>query len=311
MKKYSFQEPSDILLAAFAQIQSLTDALNEYIKIPYPASEMLVKSASLCDDCYKSAEKHQQQQQQQQIKLTQSQNSSARISNISSTASVSSVVSKTQMDAAMVESAESAAITEKEISPDDDGYCEIDEIRLPAITKSPSVKIIDPRRQSAPAPLPPPSESKECIEQNQKADSTMTTTTAATTSTATKPSHEHNKSTSQIDTICDEQILNASSPPLSSGSAQTVLSNKHDAEHIDVNCALYDSLSQPLSAMNLNSDAACPPGSNLIGMQIASPPCDLLLKLLPYVTSLNQHISQLLVNKPLYIYCIAFFLSPF
>lgn len=267
---------------------------------------MLVKSASLCDDCYKTAEKHQhhtgssadhQQQQQQQNKLTQSQNSSACISNISSTASVPSVINKKQTDA-MVESAAAAAaastVAETEISPDDDGYCEIDEIRLPAITKSPSIKINDPRRQSAPAPLPPPETTNDSIEQSPKDDATMT---ATTTTAAAKPSHEHNKSTNQAaDTISDEQTLNTSS---SGSSAQTVVSNKHDAEHIEVNDA-YDSLSRPLSALNLNNDtpSSCLSGSNSVGMPppASMPPCDLLLKLLPYVTSLNQHISQLLVS---------------
>lgn len=264
---------------------------------------MLAKSASLCDDCYKTVEKHQHQQQQN--KLTQSQNSSssssACISNLNSTASISSVISKKQTDAAMAaeSSGAGASVAETEISPDDDGYCEIDEIRLPAITKSPSIKINDPRRQSAPAPLPPPESSNDNSEQSQNDDETTTMATATatnTTATTAKPIHEHNKSTSQADTPSDEQILNASSPPSSSGSAQTVVSNKHDAEHIDVNYAMYDSLSQPLSALNLNCDAACLPGSNLIGTPTTPPPCDLLLKLLPYVTSLNQHISQLLVN---------------
>lgn len=261
---------------------------------------MLVKSASLCDDCYKTAEKHQHQQhtgsspadhhnQQQQNQLTQSQNSSACISNISSTTSVSSVINKKQTDA-MVESAAAAAaaVAETEISADDDGYCEIDEIRLPAITKSPSIKINDPRRQSAPAPLPPPeTPPNDSIEQSQRDDATTA-----------KPNHEHNKSTSQAaDTTSDEQTQNTSaSPPSSSGSAQTVVSNKHDGEHTEVNYA-YDSLSQPLSALNLNNDT--PSGSNAVGMPAPAtlPPCDLMLKLLPYVTSLNQHISQLLVTQ--------------
>lgn len=278
---------------------------------------MLVKSASLCDDCYKTAEKHQHHHQHhsgspidsQQNKLTQSQNSSACISNISSTTSVPSVINKKQTDAmvesvaaaaaAAVATASALAVTETEISPDDDGYCEIDEIRLPAITKSPSIKINDPRRQSAPAPLPPPESTKESSEQSETDDAAASATTTATA----KPNHEHNKSTNQAaaaaDTASDEQTLNTSSPPSSSGSAQTVVSNKHaDAEHSEVNSA-YDSLSQPLSALNLNNDtppSSCPSGtSNLIGM----PPCDLLLKLklLPYVTSLNLHISQLLVRK--------------
>lgn len=249
---------------------------------------MLVKSASLCDDCYKTAEKHQHQHhaggspadQQQQNKLTQSQNSSACISNISSTASVPSVINKKQTDAMVETAAAAAAVAETEISPDDDGYCEIDEIRLPAITKSPSIKINDPRRQSAPAPLPPPETTNDSTEQSPKDDATA------------KPNHEHNK---PADTISDEQTQDTSS----SGSAQTVVSNKHDAEHIEVNDA-YESLSQPLSALNLNNDTptSCLSGSNSVGMPppAASPPCDLLLKLLPYVTSLNQHISQLLVS---------------
>lgn len=190
----------------------------------------------------------------------------------------------------MVESAAAAAAEAADTMPDDDGYCEIDEIRLPAIAKSPSIKINDPRRQSAPAPLPPPETSNDTTEQSQKDDATTAATATAITA---KPNHEP---------ISDEQTLNASSsPPSSSGSAQTVVLNKHDAEHIEVNYA-YESLSQPLSALNLNNDTptSCQSGSNSVGLPpppaAALPQSDLLLKLLPYVTSLNQHISQLLVT---------------
>lgn len=250
---------------------------------------MLIKSAFLCDDCFKSANKRSQEQQN---KLPQHANSSTSVGNSSQSTPVSSVINKKLTE----------SITEvNEISPDDDGYCEIDEIRLPAITKSPSIKVKDPRRQSAAAPLPP--EAKECVvESSSKSNATddMTTTTKS-------PTTSESKSISNHDTLSDEQTFNVSTTTSSSSaSANTVISNKPD-EHIDNNYS-YDSLAQSLSALNVTNesklksdvkkqlrslcDSQCLPELNLVDAQ---PPCQLMIKLLPYVASLNLHISQLLV----------------
>lgn len=245
-------------------------------------ADMLVKSASLCDDCYKSAGKRSHK----------SPNTNASVGNSSqSSTSVSSVINKKITE----------SITEAtDILPDDDGYCEIDEIRLPAITaKSPLKKVKDPRRQSAAAPLPP--EVKESSESESITMDDASATKSSNTDDATNRNH---------DTPSDDQTINVSSTTSSSSvSGNTVISNDLDAnEHSEVNSA-YDSLSQSLSALNVNieaksksdgkrqirstSESQCLPKSNIVDAQ--SPSCHLMFKLLPYVASLNLHISQLLV----------------
>ncbi|XP_031622413.1 uncharacterized protein LOC116340198 isoform X2 [Contarinia nasturtii] len=317
------KEPSDLLLAAFAQVQSLTEALNEYIKIPQiQPTEMLVNSTSLCDDCFKNAEKQCEEQQTKTVSvplapmppLPQSQNNSTSCSNNSQSAS-------TVINNKLTES--TTSIDAVSILPDDDGYCEIDEIRLPAITKSPSIKINDPRRQSAAAPLPP--EAIDETTSNKKTDSLNDTQAPPpppppnkTSANGSGTKSKHNNQ----DTTINEQISNASSNSASTTTnTNTIVLNKasgSDTEHIEVNYA-YDSLTQPLAELNLNSEAQAklnnganaiissskilktttcdsfclPPETNIVGLQHSVPsiPCHLISA---YVASLNLHISQLL-----------------
>lgn len=299
------QEPSDILLAAFAQVQSLTEALNDYIKIPQiQPTDMLVKSTSLCDDCFKNAEKQCEEQQTKPIlvplapmpALPSSHNNSTSCSNNSQSPSTSTVINNKLTES-------TASIDEASILPDDDGYCEIDEIRLPAITKSPSIKINDPRRQSAAAPLPPDATDATTVanNKNNKTDSTNDSQTPPQPPPPNKSSNGESKSkNNNHDTTINEQISNASK-------------SSND---------VYDALAQPLAELNLNSeaqaklnncannsiisnkkiksltticDSLCLPPESVVGTQhsIPSIPCHLISA---YVASLNLHISQLLVS---------------
>lgn len=284
------------MLAAFAQVQSLTEALAEHIKMPHTQpADILTKSASLCDDCYKNADKRDHETVTN--KSTPQLQQSTGTSNISQTTSASSVINKKLTE----------SITEAtDISPDDDGYCEIDEIRLPAITKSPSIKVKDPRRQSAAAPLPPPS-----TESNDSMSNSNTTDDV----TANKsPTPSECKSISNHETLSEELTFNASTASSSSASANTVISNKActvaDVDHIEVNYT-YDSLSQSLSALCVTSETKFKTAADLkkqlrslcesqclpeMHLGDAQAPCHLIVKLLPYVASLNLHISQLLVS---------------
>lgn len=291
------KEPTDILLAAFAQVQSLTEALNEFIKIPQiQPTEMLVKSASLCDDCYKTAEQQCQEQQSKSIQPPQNSNTTS-ISNNSQSPSIPTVINNKLYES-------STSIDTAGILPDDDGYCQIDEIRLPAITKSPSIKIVDPRRQSAPAPLP--------IETKENDDATSKMPDSSTDATALKSAMNSDSKTTKTnhDTPHNEQISNASGNSTSSTSANSAI--KPDAEHNEVNLA-YDSLSQPLSVLSLNSESKAklnngaskvrstcenlclPEVTSFVGTQHAVPsiPCHLISA---YVAALNLHISQLVVS---------------
>lgn len=257
---------------------------------------MLVKSASLCDDCFKTAEKECREQQNKPIAVLQC--NSNIVSNNSQSPSTSIVINN--------KLPESTTSIEAAILPDDDGYCEIDEIRLPSITKSPSIRINDPRRQSAPAPLPP--ETKDCDDSSNKTDSLTETASIKSPTGSDVKKNNHDTSTS----IEQTSIASRNSTSIASTSTNTTVSNKAViSEHIEVNQA-YESLSQPLAELNLNDDdnttlnngaakmkTTC---DNLhlldysfAGTQIAVPsvPCHLISA---YVASLNLHISQLLVR---------------
>lgn len=259
------------MLAAFAQVQSLTEALNDYIQIPIlQPTDMLVKSASLCDDCFKSAEQQCQEQQSKSIQpLTSSPSTHSQSPSTSTSTSTSTVINNNLT--------ESTTSIEMVILADDDGYCEIDEIRLPAIKKTPSMKITDPRRQSAPAPLPP-----DANEDDEQADS-------ANDATPDKSANNHD--------------IPSAEPALNNSNASA---SKPDSKHAEGN-----SLSQPMSELKLSSesktklkngstkstcDNLCPIESSFAGTQYAVPsvPCHVISA---YVASLNLHISQLLVSR--------------
>lgn len=256
---------------------------------------MLVKSASLCDDCYKTAEQQCQEQQSIQPTAAPSSNTTS-ISNNSQSPSIPTVINNKMYES-------STSIDTAGILPDDDGYCQIDEIRLPAITKSPSIKITDPRRKSAPAPLP--------IETMENDDATNKTDSTNDVTPSKSPTNSDNKSTkNNHDTPNNEQISNASSNLTSNTSGN--VTTTPDAEHTEVNSA-YDSLSQPLSALSLNTDSKAklnngaskvrstcenlclPEVTSFVGTQHAIPsiPCHLISA---YVSALNLHISQLVVS---------------
>ncbi|KRG05553.1 uncharacterized protein LOC6581186 isoform X3 [Drosophila mojavensis] len=122
------KDSADIALAAYDQVQMLTGILNDYMHVS-PEMEISAVSTAVCDHCREKElhfantsppplpkPKKPQQAQQQTPQLNKTAKHKTRV-------------------------AEEVAIHE-----DDDGYCEIDELRLPAIlTKSP-----DPS-----TPLPP------------------------------------------------------------------------------------------------------------------------------------------------------------
>ncbi|XP_055706170.1 uncharacterized protein LOC129803551 isoform X3 [Phlebotomus papatasi] len=51
------KDPSDLVLAAFAQVQSLTEALNDYTRVSQ-IQEISAVSMALCDDCHKMRSEH-------------------------------------------------------------------------------------------------------------------------------------------------------------------------------------------------------------------------------------------------------------
>lgn len=267
------QEPSDILLAAFAQVQSLTEALNDYIKAPHvQPSDILVKSASLCDDCFKSAE----QQLHERHELDQQQQPPAT----PSSAEPNSVIPS--------EATDGGSGADDPILPDDDGYCNIDEIRLPAIPpKSAPTSRSDARRQSAPAPLPPSSGGGAAKDE----PSSLKSITESLSETSTQDTVKLAGDDSSLGSL--HKLPNSSS---STDQSLSISSNSIEANNA------CDSLSQPMGELSLSDnakgDGAADTDSpcNKRTMDAFSMPSIPVHVITAYVSALNQHISQLLVS---------------
>lgn len=124
-----YQDPSDIVLAAFAQVQSLTETLNEYIRVSQH-QEISAVSTSLCDECHKN------NQNLPRVSRISCPNSSDATITTSLTA-VSSTTTATFATVVKNNVSSSPLLSQNtvidDVLVDDDGYCEIDELRLPAV----------------------------------------------------------------------------------------------------------------------------------------------------------------------------------
>lgn len=157
------QDPSDIALAVFAQVQSLNETHNKFIRVS-PHQEISAVSTSICDECHQSslARPHKQQSNalpyfahdheslppslNQQPPRTLVPPSLPRppaqtpkqLSTTSSTSdndpvSPSLDTTLSSLSSAIKSISEQEPVSlEDNVLIDDDGYCEIDELRLPA-----------------------------------------------------------------------------------------------------------------------------------------------------------------------------------
>lgn len=107
------KEPTDIILAAFAHIQSLTDVLNEHMRVSQGQEVAAVSGAGVCDECHRKA-------------------------------GIGNVAAKTivpvELNGTLVASETGvppiASVLDNDqvnITEDEDGYCEIDEVRAAAV----------------------------------------------------------------------------------------------------------------------------------------------------------------------------------
>lgn len=113
------KDSADIALAAYDQVQMLTGILNDYMHVS-PEMEISAVSTAVCDHC-REKELHFANKSPPPLPKPKKQQAQQQTPQLNKTAK-----HKTRV-------AEEVAIHE-----DDDGYCEIDELRLPAIlTKSP------------------------------------------------------------------------------------------------------------------------------------------------------------------------------
>lgn len=122
------------MLAAFAQVQSLTETLNEYIRVSQH-QEISAVSTSLCDECHKN---NQNLPHASRTSCPGTNSSDATFptsltaASSPTTATFATVVKNNECSSPLL----TQNITEPMIDDvlvDDDGYCEIDELRLPAV----------------------------------------------------------------------------------------------------------------------------------------------------------------------------------
>ncbi|XP_055917714.1 uncharacterized protein LOC129949975 isoform X2 [Eupeodes corollae] len=162
------KDSSDIALAAYAQVQSLTEVLNDYMKINSTEQEISAVSTVVCDQCHQTqAQKHLQHSQLHHLGNAMTTNSSIRaVSPLPLSTSATSTNTNTNTTTAAtvilndtVPTSNAPAIpaspavasaannsnslttsnsveVDQIIHEDDDGYCEIDELRLPSVPLS-------------------------------------------------------------------------------------------------------------------------------------------------------------------------------
>uniref|UniRef100_A0A1Q3G067 Putative guanine nucleotide exchange factor n=1 Tax=Culex tarsalis TaxID=7177 RepID=A0A1Q3G067_CULTA len=109
------KEPTDIILAAFAHIQSLTDALNEHMRVSQGQEVAAVSGAGVCDECHRKAGGGRTVS----TGMAELNGTGAAVSAEPTTgvAPIASVLDNDQVN----------------ITEDEDGYCEIDEVRAAAV----------------------------------------------------------------------------------------------------------------------------------------------------------------------------------
>lgn len=122
------------MLAAFAQVQSLTETLNEYIRVSQH-QEISAVSTSLCDECHKN---NQNLPRASRVSCTGTNSSDATITTSltaasSTTTATFATVVKNNACSSPLQSQNTIEPPIDDVLVDDDGYCEIDELRLPAV----------------------------------------------------------------------------------------------------------------------------------------------------------------------------------
>lgn len=297
------QDPTETMLAAFAQVQSLTEALNEYINVPLRHDLTSMPATALCDDCHRTRE----------LQTPFGNSNSSR-----SSTTVTTVVRNTDEPPSDATS----------LMQDDDGYCEIDEIRMPMpyrVSKKQSKKS---SKRSSSSEAAATGASDDAAESESKATTDNTDDTFpnaddaidkanATTSDDPQPSlgssennHEHVATTP----VANDVNEHTSTPQLNATKDETSNANAFDGnlvenpdEHIEINDA-YDTVSQRNAddaKANAKADAdaliervdcaseSCP-RKNSVLPSLPLIPCHLITT---YVSALNQHISLLLVSK--------------
>ncbi|XP_046809736.1 uncharacterized protein LOC111680389 isoform X2 [Lucilia cuprina] len=228
------KDSTDIALAAYAQVQSLTEVINDYMKVT-PEQEVSAVSTAVCDKCHEKREN-------QPHSRTRSNVACGKAETKASTSTSSDIPpplpppnkqmaqAQQQTPAPTVTKMQTCALEDANIHEDDDGYCEIDELRLPALpplTKTPTtatatppplppaVKASGAKQGSPPPPLPPPAGTfktppppppppAKTLNQNSSIPAAATVTNSASNNTNTTPELVKRQSTISADSIPEE-----------------------------------------------------------------------------------------------------------
>ncbi|XP_062698767.1 uncharacterized protein LOC109401184 isoform X2 [Aedes albopictus] len=132
------KEPTDIILAAFSHIQSLTDVLNEHMRVTQ-SQEISAVSTSVCDECNCSASAANGVGVTGVVSNgTPEINGTAVVVDPVANSSSSSISSSANSQITTVGVPPIGAVLEEQgdqvsITEDEDGYCEIDEVRAAAV----------------------------------------------------------------------------------------------------------------------------------------------------------------------------------
>ncbi|XP_037818122.1 flocculation protein FLO11-like [Lucilia sericata] len=230
------KDSTDIALAAYAQVQSLTEVINDYMKVT-PEQEVSAVSTAVCDKCHEKRENQPHSRTRSNVACGKAETKA--------TTSTSSDIppplpppnkqmaqAQQQTPAPSVTKMQTCALEDANIHEDDDGYCEIDELRLPALpplTKTPTtatppplppaVKASGAKQGSPPPPLPPPAGTfktppppppppAKTLNQNSSipavAAATITSSSSASSTTNTTPELVKRQSTISADSIPEE-----------------------------------------------------------------------------------------------------------
>lgn len=293
----NYQEPADIVLAAFAQVQSLTETLNDYIKVSQQQDPSAV-SILLCDDCYTKS----QGQQQSKNQILESKDQQASTRGTSTTSSSQSITAPTIINNKFAINAPPPVglpLDTNDFIQDDDGYCEIDEIRLPAIIKPTPGNSSPMSAQSAiPTATSAPIANPELKRQG----------TTNTDSIPEETEHEINSEQSsdaadKLETLYVEEPIKSQDDAINDNDSQsadekliTTIVGNHKCADDAIEIGTSDSITQPTSEVNFCMSETCGANRSAIAYNRAHAPAIPCQLISAYVSALNLQISQLLVG---------------
>lgn len=293
-------------MAAFAQVQSLTDTLNEYIRVS-AHQEISAVSTSLCDECHKN-NKESHIYFGRDSRNTESNRSLVLAGATKHTSNLTSIC--TQTFATVVRnscgddttsSGSSSSILElpNNTFVDDDGYCEIDDLKLASILTHKSNEKTPVNINSSATSSTTNITSELLKRQSTVSADSIPEETEHEIHAALRASNSNYSDTTEgacgDDVVCGEELDHEELVTLS---------------HIEVNDT-YDTTSQPKAECNQDIELQCSDthrrlienlscsesscsANRLIHATSLAPavPCHLISN---YITTLSLQISQLLV----------------